>query len=103
MPNTRNYRITLRSCPNPDHGETLPPKPRLVVLGDLNDVLAAGRSYNKDIGGGNWSGGRIDIRHDKSWIPFAKMSYNGRVWPPGPWTPTTRPLFEDDAAISPTP
>ncbi|MFB0874995.1 MULTISPECIES: hypothetical protein [unclassified Sphingobium] len=26
--------------------------------------------------------------------PVARVSYNGRVWPPGPWDPASQPLYD---------
>lgn len=77
-----SFLITLATCPNPDHGETRAPKKTVVVAGSLEDVLAAGRSYSEDIGGGNWAGGHIDRLDGDEWVPFARMSYNGRVFAP---------------------
>lgn len=42
------------------------------------------------LGSSTWQGGRI-VEGRKT---VARVSYNGRVWPPGEWTPFTKTLYE---------
>ena len=79
---TASFRITLKSAPNPDHGETRAPKAALTVEGTLDEVLEAGRDYSLCIGGGNWHTANISRSDNGKWTTFARMSYNGRVWSP---------------------
>lgn len=93
---TGTFKITLRAVPNPDvdGGWWDGPKGTEIVTGPLGKVLEAGRRYSQGIGGGNWSGGQIYRKEGKKWNLVARMSYNGRVWPPGPFASGQKPLLE---------
>lgn len=43
------------------------------------------------LGSSDWAGG--DVR-DSDGAVVARVSYNGRVWPPGDWQPGRTPLWE---------
>ena len=88
---TASFRITLRSCPNPDRDETHAPKAPRNDEGTLDEVLATGRAYSVGIGGGNWHTANIYRNDGGRWVLFARMSYNGRVWSPGK---DSKPMFE---------
>jgi hypothetical protein len=84
---TGTFKINLRAVPNPDidGGWWEGPKGSEIVTGTFSKVIEAGRMYRHGIGGGNWSGGQIYRKEGSRWKLVAQMSYNGRVWPPGPW------------------
>ena len=52
------------------------------MLEGFGEVCSVGQgSLVADVLGGRWE------------TPVARVSYNGRVWEPGPWTPETRELL----------
>lgn len=96
--------VACRCVGNPDFGQYSPPGPDLRQIvpdlqGAVRAFLAWVRLYN--LGGGNVGMGAHVVDHHGQII--ARISYNGRVWPPGKWTPQTRPLREltaaDDVAV----
>jgi hypothetical protein len=92
-------RVRLASCGNPDWGQD-PERPlpgvedATVAVMDFAEASRVCRRYIAEygLGGGNWSGGQVT---DASGAVVALVSYNGRVWPPGEWTPDTQPLWEE--------
>ena len=80
--------VSLSAEPNPDYdlgsweaGVKIPAK--LVPVRDLRAAVQAARNFiqENNLGGGNWTGGQV--YNDKGeWV--ARISYNGRVWEPGP-------------------
>lgn len=89
--------VTLKSVGNPDFGQTpgrsLPGVPvRTVEVADLAAASKACRDYiaEHNLGGGNWDGGRI-VDGDK--VEVGRVSYNGRVWPPGPHVNGAEPIW----------
>lgn len=73
-----------------------------VPVDDFAGASAASRAYLDEnmLGSGNWVGG--SVRDALTRVEVARVSYNGRVWPPTPWDPSTEPLF-DPSAASPAP
>lgn len=88
------FRVTLRSCPNPDFGEILPRKGPSSAQGTLLEVVVAAHSYSSGLGGGNWCDPIIYRQYGRCWKRFARMSYNGRLWPPAAWHPGMKAVFE---------
>lgn len=89
-------KVTLASVGNPDFGQvsgrSLPGVPRKTVsVADLAEASSVCRAYivEYDLGGGNWAGGKIT----EGGTVVGRVSYNGRVWPAGEWTPDTKPLL----------
>lgn len=84
------YTVTLKSVGNPDYGQD-PDRPlygvdnEIAEVDTLPEASRACRAYieENDLGGGNWSGGEVK---DEDGTVVARVSYNGRVWPPGEWT-----------------
>jgi hypothetical protein len=78
------YRVLLASCGNPDYGQD-PDAPQSPeewrAVADLEEASRACRAYVEylNLGGGNWSGGLVVDAKGKA---VARVSYNGRVWPP---------------------
>lgn len=69
----------------------------------VEDFAAASKACRdyialNDLGGGNWSGGEIV---DASNRPVGRVSYNGRVWPPGPDVVGQKPLWPKEEARKP--
>lgn len=62
-------------------------------VNSLEQASEACTRYIEDngLGGGNWCGdaGRIVQGADC----IARVSYNGKVWPPGEWQPDLEPLY----------
>ena len=79
------FKVILKSCPNPDHGQTRAPvKPQIktvATLAEAQDACIEYRDSNR-LGGGNWAGGQVfDELEPKKQIYY--ISYNGRIWEPG--------------------
>jgi len=60
---------------------------------EVTDLQAASNAVSEFInenalGSSNFTGGNVK---DNGKI-IAKVSYNGKVWPPGKWTPESKPL-----------
>lgn len=91
------FFVRLAATGNPDHREyygegVLAPTLWLPVY-SLAEASALCRKYISyfGLGGGNWTGGKLT---DKTFgKEIGKVSYNGRVWPPGEWTPASRPIY----------
>jgi hypothetical protein len=88
------FRIALRSYPNPDFREIRPRKPPTNAQGSLLEVINAAHAYRTGLGGGNWGEPTIERQDGEKWVAFARVSYNGRIWPPEPWHSGTRAIFE---------
>lgn len=89
--------VTLKSVGNPDFGQnagrSLPGVPtQTVAVADLAEASKACRDYIAEhgLGGGNWAGGRIV---DENKVEVGRVSYNGRVWPPGPHVNGAEPIW----------
>ena len=69
---------------------------RSVKVASLAEASRVCRAYLERSGAGSsgWSGGEV---RDESWEVVARVSFNGRVWPPGAWTPSVKPLFDPKA------
>ena len=73
------FKVVLKSCGNPDFGQTAAQSPKKTIkVSSIKEASNACRDYisKYELGGGNWSGGQV-YKDDK---PFARISYNGRVW-----------------------
>ena len=98
-------KIKLASVGNPDFGQdesqALPgvPSKLLEKVPSFAVASVACRQYIRHygLGGGNWSGGQV---YDDAGKLIARVSYNGRVWPPDSWKPGMMPLWE--ATCAPT-
>jgi hypothetical protein len=66
---------------------------RTVRARDFAEASVLCRTYitENDLGASDWAGG--DVR-DHTGARVARVSYNGRVWPPGDWQPGIAPLWE---------
>ncbi len=91
------WRVVLASIGNPDHDQDgtkpLPGVPRDVrLVRSYAEASAACREYiaRYRLGAGNWHGGDI---LDVAGKVMARVSYNGRVWPPEAWFPEQQPLY----------
>lgn len=80
--------VELSAVPNPDfefgwNAEVDIP-PRYVAVSSLRDASKVAQDFirREDLGGGNWTGGAVFNDQGKQ---VARISYNGRVWEPGPW------------------
>lgn len=91
------YKVKLSALGNTDFGQDprrgLPGVPRKTA--QVADYAQAARlclEYIREhgLGAGNWSGGQI---YDAQGNLIALVSYNGKVWPPGEWTPGMKPLY----------
>ena len=76
------FKVILKSCPNPDFGQTrCPAKPDMKTVATLAEASVVCREYieRHDLGCGNWAGGKIyDEMNPKKWL--YQVSFNGRVW-----------------------
>lgn len=89
------YLLKLRNAPNPDmgqYGDTGIP-PAEVPVANLAEASAAAQAYIKafDLGGGNFPHAKV---YNAAGVEVARVSYNGRVWPPGPFRSDMKPLAE---------
>lgn len=68
-------------------------KKKIVKVKSFEEASKICRKYIEDngLGGGNWTGGAI---RDDSGAEIGRVSYNGRVWPPGPSKVEHEPLFD---------
>lgn len=82
------YVLKLKSAPNPDFDELVAPKPPMEAVGDLAEVLSDAMEYRTGLGAGNWARADLYVGGKK----VGRVSYNGRVWPPGPWKPGMAPI-----------
>ncbi|MFQ5845800.1 MAG: hypothetical protein ACE5JG_12525 [Planctomycetota bacterium] len=77
------FTVELSACQNPDfpRRSDLPGK-RTVQIAGFREASVACRRFieEHDLGGGNWSGGRV--RETATGRVIALVSYNGRVWTP---------------------
>lgn len=87
------YTFKLSSGPNPDFGERDSPKRATTIIGNLTAVFLAAKDYRAGLGGGNWR--RADLYLGRKLVGY--MSYNGRIWAPGEWSPGAVPLAEPPA------
>ena len=91
---TMSYTVHLSHAANPDipggyYGHKRPAKLKATVP-TFADAAKLCREYidHNELGGGNWTGGQVFKGKEQ----VARVSYNGRVWPPGQWTPEMQPL-----------
>jgi hypothetical protein len=94
--------VDLSSVGNPDYAQDpdrpLPGVPvESLGVRDFAEASRVCREYiaAHNLGGGNWSGGRIT---DRKGVEVGRVSYNGKVWGPGEWTPGTTPLYVPGAS-----
>jgi hypothetical protein len=76
----------------PDHFQRLGTVDGVVEVDSLEEASAFAREWIEfhGLGGGNWTGGLVTCPNGG---PVARVSYNGRVWPPGEWFPGMSPLI----------
>ena len=89
----RNAGVEHEPCPVHTPGMTVRLTAReSVPVADLAAASLACRRYiaESGLGGSEWRGGAV---HDGKRL-VARVSYNGRVWGPGPWAPGQSPLLE---------
>lgn len=99
---SRPLLVTLSHVKNPDifggywHQPIDAGKPQRVAVENLSEACAVCRDFirRNELGAGNWNGGRVTL-HGRT---IARISYNGRAWPPGSWTPGMLPLTDRDLA-----
>ncbi len=87
------FRLRAKCHANPDHDDPYPPGPDLDVA--VRDAPCAVRVYlgwirEHGLGGGNAGDGQVTVDGQ----PLARISYNGRMWRPGPWRKDDRPTRE---------
>lgn len=95
-------KVTLASVGNPDFPGQDASRPlpgvenRTVTVVDIPAASKACRDYieKNDLGGGNWAGGLIT---DETGAEVGRVSYNGRVWPPGPLRTDSQPIWPPQA------
>lgn len=90
--------MILSACFNPDFGTyshcgSIPPR-RETTVSTLREARAECIAYRDEyqLGSGHWSGGQV---FDATGSMIAQISYNGRVWEPGEWSPETREITTD--------
>lgn len=96
----RPLEVQVSSAPNPDiEGSgywpgSIPQREHWAAVADLRAAseYCRGAIDGAGLGGGNWTGGTIRDRKTKAIV--GRVSYNGRVWPPGPWHKDMVPLYE---------
>ena len=91
------FSVKLSNVGNPDHRQdSRRPLPETTCgwaqVSTLKEAVELCRLYMSfyDLGSGNWSGGLITRNADG--VTVGRVSYNGRVWPDGPWTPDTKEI-----------
>jgi hypothetical protein len=89
--------VTLAAVPNRDYENDTRRASKLHV--PVSSYAEASRICSDFIqkhglGSGNWMGGTITDARGKI---VGKVSYNGRVWPPGKWVPGMKPLWPTDS------
>lgn len=62
----------------------------------VSSFIEASRIYSdlrdrSGLGGSKWPEGKI-FENDRQ---IARISYNGRIWSPEPWTPDSVPLYDN--------
>lgn len=75
--------VKLSAGRNRDFPRRPLPKSATVTVASFGEAARVCRDYieTHDLGGGNWTGG--DVREGGRLV--AHVSYNGRVWGPGPY------------------
>lgn len=74
---------------------------RLMVR-DIRDASVVLQNYRDSTGLGSSALGEGYV-HDNDGNCIARVSYNGRVWPPGPYRPHQEPLLEAATLTANTP
>lgn len=78
--------LELSHVENPDitdggyWSEQYRPEPVMVAVASLEDAAALSQQYigRYDLGGGNWTGGRVTTDDGRC---VARIAYNGRIFP----------------------
>jgi len=88
------YRLFAECVGNPDFGQFAPLCADLRV--EVADFSQAARQLRKWIEFENLGGGNLGqcVLVDDHGVEVATLSYNGRVWAPGPWEKNREPLYE---------
>ena len=92
-PHDEGFRLRAKSYANPDFDEDEPRGPDLDV--EVRDPPCAVRVYlgwirQHGLGGGNAGDGVVTVDGE----PLARISYNGRLWRPGPYRSKDEPMRE---------
>lgn len=85
--------VVLGAVGNPDHGQYGTLVDRYTVAArDIPHASELCMAFidRHNLGGGNWSEGDIV---DYAGQKVGKVSYNGKVWEPGPWEPGSEPIY----------
>jgi hypothetical protein len=85
-------RLRAECHGNPDHGQYSPPGEDLDIhVDNWEEASLAFRAWITvwNLGAGNTGEGRVVEEPGV----VATVSYNGKVWPPGEWTPGRVPLY----------
>lgn len=92
-------RIRLAAYSNPDFGQygRMGIRPRWVKVASLAEASRVFREWVRqyNLGGGNCVRDCGEIRRAPKEV-VARVSYNGRVWPPGPWKPGQKEMTDAD-------
>lgn len=89
------FTLLLRGVGNPDYGQYADvANPEAVVVDTLGEACERARAFIErwNLGGGNWPPTHV---YDSRGSAIATLTYNGKAYPPGPWTPGRTPLADD--------
>jgi hypothetical protein len=95
-PNAPTF-VTLSAGPNPDYENDMRRAPKTrVPVSSFEEASRVCQNFIREheLGGGNWTGGTVT---DAKGRVIGRVSYNGRVWPPGKWTSRTKALWPREA------
>lgn len=98
----KKYTVKLAHVKNPDieGGYWSPPaesgRIRFASAEDFQEASQACLDYiaKNELGSGNWAGGEVTRGPEL----VARVSYNGKVWPPEPWHSGQKPLWPAEQA-----
>lgn len=86
--------------PDWDQNPNAPISPeKFYAVNNLKEAAAKCKQYiaDYDLGGGNWTGGQVYCKDGKI---VAEISYNGRAWHPGPYSPDRKEFTGEDMNVS---
>jgi hypothetical protein len=87
------YAVKLKAPGNPDFRQYAPVAvDKMVRAANLAGISRAARDYitDNDLGGGNFAPDPIT----KNGESVGRVSYNGKIWPLGEWTPNMQPIYD---------
>ena len=89
--------LRLAATGNPDFGQygSIGVPTVYVEVASFAEASAKCLTFIREnnLGAGNWTGGAL--RASKGSKLLAKVSYNGKVWPPGDWKADVKPLWPE--------